>query len=149
MTWYPTVPQKKFKAKAYREHPSVDFKTLTPTQVQTLTGNRSVHKWLEDPEFAEWFHNADHNKQLLEAGVESAIQALIEIIEDPEHRQRVAAADKLLAYAGYTPASKREVTYKDADIEKMSEAELKAFIQRNLEELHGGTETKEDTDPRH
>lgn len=144
-----STPQRKFKAKLHSEHAGVDFRSLTPVQLQTLTGNRSVVKWLaESEDFAEWLFNPDHNKQLLEAGVESAINALLEIIEDPEHRQRVAAADKLLAYAGYTPTSKREVTYRDADIAKMTEAELKDFIAQNLGVVDG-VQTEDDTDPRH
>jgi len=140
MSFTPTLPQSKFKASLYAKHPRVQVSELTPQQLQTLTGNRSVVRWAEQEGFLEWLAEKDTVKRLLEATSESAVKCLMNIITEtdvgPTGRvtaaNQVAAARLILEYAGFTPPSHRVVEYRDKDIEKMSETELKEFIATNL-----------------
>lgn len=152
LKWQPTKPQRKFKARAYQQNPKVDFSKLTPLEVQTLTGNRSVKTWMTDEktgwEFRDWFYNKNYAKQLLESGAEIAVQELIGILENPDMGPRgevtaaakVNAAKTLLDYAGYAPAKINE-KYLDQAIQDMDESQLEEFVRRNSVKVVNGGET--------
>jgi hypothetical protein len=140
MTFNPSLPQSKFKASLYAKHPKIVVSELTPQQLQTLTNNRSVVKWAEQEGFLEWLGEKDTVRRLLEATSESAVACLMSIVTEtdvgPAGRvtaaNQVAAARLILEYAGFTPPSHKVVEYRDKDIEKMTETELKDFIATNL-----------------
>lgn len=139
LPWEPSLPMRKFRAKAHREHPETDFGSLTPLQVQTLTNNRSVVRWAEDPatgaQFWEWFCNRDYNRQQLEATADLAIRRLYDVLANPEARagDLIAAAREILKFADYTPSTKKEVIVSDKILQDKSEDELREFIRE-----HGG-----------
>lgn len=113
----------------------MNFETLTATEIQTLTGNRSVVGWIEDgSEFDEWFCNRDHNRQRLEAAAELAIDIFEQTMADPEARSsdKLAAAREIMKYADYTPTQRKEVVYKDKTIGDMSDEELRSYIDSNI-----------------
>ena len=138
--WKPSQPQRKFKARAYRENPKAKFQDMTPTQVQTLTGNRSCQGWFDEEEFRDWFLNQDYTRQLLEAGSEVAVQRLLEILDETEVGPReavtsgtqVAAAKLILEMANYAPAKRKEVVFKDKDIDGMDKDQLQDYVNDNI-----------------
>jgi len=136
----PSAPQAKFKAKLYAEHPTVNPAALTPQQLQTLTGNRSVVRWCQEEGFLDWLAEKDTVKRLLEAGAETAVKRLLDIIADdsvgPQGRvtaaSQVAAAKLILEFAGFSPPNHKIVEYRDKDINEMSAKELRDFVTKNL-----------------
>lgn len=136
----PSLPQSKFKSQLYAKHPNLSLADHNPTSLQTLTGNRSVVKWSQEEGFWDWLSEKETVRRLLEASSESAVKRLLDIVTEesvgPAGRvtaaNQVAAARLILEFAGFTPPSHKVVEYRDKDIEKMSENELKEFIASNL-----------------
>lgn len=143
--WRPSTPQRKFKARAYRQYAKINFAELTAVQIQTLTGCRSIQAWFENPSFVDWFLNKDHTRQLIEAGSEIALKRLIEILEctgeqvgprgEVTAAAQVQAAKTLLELSEYAPTKRREIIFKDKDINDMNEDELRDFIQARAKAL--------------
>jgi len=136
----PSRHQMRFKRKAYADHKDVDWTTLSPVDIQTLTGNRSVQRWCEDPQFVGWFTEPDIVATELQLGAEDAVRALREVVNaddiGPDGRfsgaNYVSAATKLLELAGYTPPAQKIIQFKDAEIDKMSDQELREFVGKNI-----------------
>lgn len=131
----------RFKQRTYKEHKDVDWSSLSAVEIQTLTGNRSVQRWLnEDQGFKDWFEETEIVATELQLGAEEAVRALREVVTSeevgPDGRfsgaNYVSAAVKLLELAGYTPPTHKVVEYRDADIANKSEEELREFIKKNL-----------------
>jgi hypothetical protein len=136
----PTKPQARFKTQLYAKHPNINLSDYTPVKLQTLTGNRSVQTWAEDAEFWTWLCDKESVRRALEAGAEDAVELLLTVINEPDvgpqgrvtAANQIAAARLILEFAGFTPPSHKVVEYRDKDIEKMNENELKEFITKNL-----------------
>jgi hypothetical protein len=113
---------------------------LNNSQISRLAGDANMTTYLSDPEFYDWFMNEKSEEDLLKAGAEGAIRCLIDIISGTQEVKsataQVTAARILLDMAGYGPKHKPEVVYKDAEIGKMSEEELKDYIQKQGEILN-------------
>ena len=138
----PTLPQSKFKASLYaRFKDKLDWSVLDGIKLQTLTGSRSVAKWWDDDEqFRDWVQEKDTVDLMLKSSAEISIDRLRDIVlEDsvgPTGRvtaaSQVAAARLLLEFAGYAPASHKVIEYRDKEIEKMSEVELRDYVRKNI-----------------
>lgn len=139
----PSRHQMRFKKKAYKDFKDYDWSDMTPVQIQTLTGNRSVQKWCEDPAFREWFDEGDIVNTELQMGAEDAVRALREVVNSEDvgpdgqftGANYVSAAVKLLELAGYTPPTHKVVEYKDKDIAGKSDAELQDMITKLQKQL--------------
>lgn len=135
-----TTPQAKFKAKLYAAHPNCNPLELTPQQLQTMTGNRSVVRWCTEEGFLEWLAEKDTVKRLLDAASETAVKRLLDIVAEdsigPQGRvtaaSQVAAAKLILEFAGFSPPNHKIVEYRDKDINEMSAKELREFVNKNL-----------------
>ena len=136
----PSLPQAKYKAKLHAEHKQLDWATLDGKGLQTLTGNRSVQGWWADEEFRDWLKEQNTDKLLIAATTVDAIERLRAIILEDDvgpggkvtAASQVAAARIIMEFAGLAPATHKVVEYKDKDIEKMNEIELKEFIAKNV-----------------
>ena len=110
---------------------------MDDAEIARVAGSVDIQLALKNAEFKSWFLDQNTNQALLEAGAESAIRRLIDIVEmsgsdlmgkDSEVKaaDQVRAIDMLLKYAGY--GSKEAQVNVGKDLEKMSSAELDAYI---------------------
>lgn len=140
----PTNAQRKAKQRFWRKVAMAggnsDPAKLTDQQIARLSGDQMMVHYLGDAEFHDWFLNEKAEEDMIKAGAESAIQALMEIIgggnEEVKPAVQVAAAKILLEMAGYGPKQQKEVVYKDQEVSKMSEEELRSFIQSQTEKIN-------------
>jgi hypothetical protein len=102
--------------------------------IARLCGSQTLAPLLSDPETYDWFLDEKFEEDLIKGASEDAIQALINIAtgvqETKSAQAQVSAAKILLDIAGYSAKPTKEIVYKDEDIGKMSEAELKEFIKQ-------------------
>ncbi len=123
-----------------KQNTNADPSKLTSTQIARLAGDIKLVSFLADPEFYEWFMEEKSEEDLLKAGAENAIRCLMDIISGNQEVKsasaQVTAAKILLEMAGYGPKQSKEVVYKDEQIAKMSEDELKEFISKQSEHLN-------------
>ena len=136
--------QKKSKQQFWRrsakQATNADPHKLTNIQIARLAGDASLTTYLADPIFYDWFMNEKSEQDLLKSGAEGAIRCLIDIISGAQEVKsataQVTAAKILLDMAGYGPNKTKEIVYKDQEIGKMSEDELKDYIQKQSEGLN-------------
>lgn len=139
----PSTAQRKAKQRFWRKVNATGGDNsphkLTNQQIARLSGDINIATYLQDPEFHDWFMNEKADEDLIKAGAEGAIRRLMAIIEGHDEEVKppvqVAASKILLEMAGYG-AKQKEVVYKDAEIAKMSEEELRAYIQQQTEKVN-------------
>lgn len=118
---------------------------MDDAEIARVAGSVDIQLALKSAEFRAWFLDADANKALIEAGVDSAIRRLIDIVEmsgsdligkDAEAKtsDQVRAAEMLLRFAGYGP-TKDQPGSLGKDLDKMSAAELDSFIASKSKKL--------------
>lgn len=145
----PSQLQREIKARFWaraKDNPLVDPASLSHQQAALIAQHTSLPQWLSSPEFAAWFFNKDSARHRLEAGVEVAIERLVEIVRSRDvgpkgevtAASQVNAAKLLLEFAGYAPPSRKEVIFKDKDILEMDEQKLRAFIDTSVRQLPEG-----------
>lgn len=112
-----------------------DPKSLPLGEICKYSGSQSVRTWIKDDEWADWFFNEDSAKQLIEAGIEVAVQSLIDICTADRDKTltgaaQVNAAKALLEFGGYAPPKTKVVEYADKSIANLSEEELTEYIAK-------------------
>lgn len=151
----PTPSQREVKARFWArasENPLIDPASLPVARVAEIAQSAAVRTWMADPTFAAWFLNKDSARHQIEAGVEIAVQRLVEILRSTDvgpkgsvtAAAQVNAAKLLLEYAGYAPPSRREVVFHDKQIQGMDEPALRAYIDANVRQLDPRQETPDD-----
>lgn len=134
----------------------MDGTTLPVARAAQLAQSSSLVTWMTDPGFAAWFYNKDSARHQIEAGVEIAVQRLVDILRSTDvgpkgsvtAAAQVNAAKLLLEYAGYAPPSRREVTFQDKTVASMDESQLRAYIAANTKHLAAsGQEDIDNEDP--
>lgn len=131
-----TEGQRRAKQRFWRRQKAqgtnADPTKLTNAQIARLAGDQNLAIFLADPNFHDWFMNEKVEDDLLKSAAEGAIRCLIEIVQGTQEVKavtaQVTAAKILLDMAGFGPKNTKEVVFKDAEIGKMSEEELKAYI---------------------
>jgi hypothetical protein len=139
-----TDGQRKAKQRFWRrikaQGTNADPTKLTNIQIARLAGAQKLTTYLGDPLFHDWFLNERAEEDLIKSGAEGAIKCLMDIISGAQEVKsataQVTAAKILLDMAGYGAQQKKEIVYKDAEIGKMTEDELKDYIQRQAERLN-------------
>ncbi len=148
MQFSPTPLQREVKARFWaraNENPLIDPTILTAARIAGIAACQSVVRWFDEPGFEAWFRNKDAARHQIEAGVEIAVSRLVEILQERQvgpkeavtSATQVSAAKLLLEYAGYAPASRREVVFQDKTIQGMDEGQLRAYIAANMPALPG------------
>lgn len=118
---------------------------MDDAEIARVAGSVDIQLALKNAEFRAWFLDVDANKALIEAGVDSAIRRLIDIVEmsgsdligkDAEAKtsDQVRAAEMLLRFAGYGPQKEASGSL-GKDLDKMSAAELDSFIASKSKKL--------------
>ena len=134
-----TQKQRSAKARFWRTVATKPF-VSEPAQlplgdVCKYSGTQSVRTWLKDEQFSDWFFNPDSAKQLIEAGIEIAVQSLIDICSSEFSKSvtgtsKVNAAKTLLEFGGYAPPKTKVVEYADKSIANLTEDELTEYIAK-------------------
>lgn len=113
---------------------------LSNIQIARLAGDQNLTTYMADPLFHDWFMNENSEEDLLKSGAEGAIRCLMDIISGAQEVKsataQVTAAKILLDMAGFGAKQQKEVVFKDEQIGKMSEDELKDYIQKQSERLN-------------
>lgn len=140
-----TAHQREMKARFWSRveiNPLLEPSRMSNAAVAQVTGSPMINTWFKDLAFRDWFFSKDTARHKIEAGVEVAVNRLIEILESRDVGPRgavtaaaqVNAAKLLLEFAGYAPASRKEVIFHDKDVLDMDEAELKAFVAKQVKQ---------------
>ncbi len=135
-----TAAQHKAKQRFWRRVRAEGFLTtpdkLTLAQIARLAGDQKLAILLEDPAFHDWFMNDHAEMDLIKAGAESAIRALLDIVTGVEEAKnpavKVSAAKILLDMAGFGAKNVKEPAVSDEQLSKMTEQELKTLIAKNI-----------------
>ena len=143
----PTRQQKLAKARFWQrasKNTTLVVEELSDAQIAQLAGTPDIQLALKKDEFRSWFLDVDANAALLEAGVDSAIRRLIDIVEmsgsdlmgkDAEAKasDQVRAADLILRYSA--TLAKSDGASGSKDIDKLTQAELDSFIKEKSKRL--------------
>lgn len=131
------VAKQRFWRRVKAQGTNADPTKLSNMQIARLAGDQNLTIYLVDPTFHDWFLNEKSEEDLIKAGAEGAIRCLLDIISGAQEvksaQAQVAAARILLDMAGYGPNKTKEIVYKDAEIGKMSEEELREYIQKQAD----------------
>lgn len=119
-----------------------DIASPSKAHIEKYSGVRDCSAWVAQDGFLEWFLNKESGKDLLESGVEAAIQEVLLILDapsdgekgSPKPSDKINAAKLLLEYAGYAPTKKAEVDVKERKVQEMSEEELNKMLSKALAE---------------
>ena len=130
----PTSTQAKLKAKfwtRFQPGPLVNTGTLTLAKAAEITGSTQLKKWWYIPGFLEWFMNKEEERERLKYLFNKGLDTIENILDNPEANANAKAnIIKMLAemngYLGKKPIEK----FADESINKMSEAQLKEFLER-------------------
>lgn len=119
--------------------------TLTPEELDklALTRRGSIRKWSEaQPDFLSWLLDEGDTKRRIKVAGQRAIERLEEMLDLPLGSGRdgdsiapkdlLKAAELAAGLADMEPASRKEVVYKDASIEKIMEEMSEDEINEQL-----------------
>ncbi len=131
----PTSSQAKLKARfwtRFQPGPLVSPSNITMTTALEVTGSAQMRKWWHEPGFVEWFTNREEERERLKYLFHKGLNTIENILDNPEANANAKAnIIKMLAemngYLGKKPVEK----FADEDINKMSEAQLKAFLEKH------------------
>lgn len=120
---------------------------MSMAEVSRVAGDAELVLLLANDQFKSWFMDEDTNRNVLEAGVSSAIGKLVDIVNIDLDELRlgeskaiklgdvVRACEIMLKYAGYEPIRNKIIEVADRDIGKMNEAELDNFLNARLKSV--------------
>jgi len=137
-----------FWAKA-KDNPLVDPNSITLATVQQLLGNTKVSKLWHLDGFAAWFSNGEEWRQKLEYALNVALDEMIDLLRNPGTMgsAKVRAFEVIARLADREPARVKEVKVLDDDIKKMSQKQLREFIEKHTGQLkEGQTSTQAKTE---
>jgi len=117
--------------------PLEEPENMSIAKVAQLCGCNAYREWNSLEGFRDWFFNRESAKDLLMAASEEAVYKLWELVSAESGKlftptAQVNAAKTLLEYGGFAPPKTKSVVFSDDAINKMSEAELTKFIDKEL-----------------
>ncbi len=140
----PTRTQHRAKARfhvAVAKNPMLtDLEQISRPKLSRLAGVKDVSLWCKNVEFLPWFLNKDYNRELLESGVQPAIERAIAIIKAPSDGEKgspkpsdqLKATQMLLDYAGYGPKHNKPKDDVDAP---MTDEEAEKVINERMKRI--------------
>ena len=135
----PTDTQRKTKAKLMgilADNPLYSIEDLTVDVAVELTKDRRLYKWnKENPQFIEWLRNRNEFRQRLEHLIDRALDRAEQILANDEAKEaaQVALIKILMEMGNRFPTKTKEVKYLDAAIGKMSDDEVRKYIEKHME----------------
>jgi len=153
-TFRPTEAQRRAKAAlmAALSDPTCavfDVKAISSGQAAALCNNESVLTWWKQPGFKPWLLNKDETRQKIKYLTDKALEAVAQVLEDPDPRasgSKVNILKILLQYEASEIQTKTNTRFDSMDI-----VQLRAFLKQNahlirplLEEGKSGTVPSEE-----
>ena len=130
----PSANQSKIKARfwtRYQPGPFSSPENMTMAEALEVTGSAQLRKWWAVPGFTEWFMNRDEERERLKYLFNKGLDTMESMLDNPDTNANAKAnLIKMLAemngYLGKKPVEK----FADEDINKMSENQLKTFLEK-------------------
>lgn len=130
----PSIPQKKVKARfwtRYQPGPFTSSESITAAFIAKITGSTGIRGWWSKPGFKDWFLNQDEQKEKINFLFDKALLSLEQILDNPDANPNakingIKMLAEMTGYLGKKPVEK----FADDDINKMSESQLVAFIEK-------------------
>lgn len=139
----PNKAQRMAKARMYKwlaEHTEIDMDNMTIQAQSSASKATNLGEWLGKEGFADWWWEKDTVLTKVVAGVEIAVERLLDIIETPKEdigpratvstKDILAAADKLFQLADLYPKKKVVEKFLDKQLESMDAEETTAELKR-------------------
>ncbi len=134
--YQPNQAQRLAKARMYRwlnEHVTVNLEDMTASAMSTACKAPSLDRWFTNEGFAEWWFEKSTAHTKVAAGVEIAVERLLEIISTPADKigpkeavsmkDILAAADKLFLLADLYPKKRIVEKFLDKKLDAMDAEE--------------------------
>jgi hypothetical protein len=133
-TFRPTDSQRKAKAAllAFLADPETmlfDLKSLSVDRAISLTGIPALRTWWNQPGFRAWFINKEESRQKIKYLTDKALEAAVQILDDPDPRASSAKVNilkTLLAYEAQEQTQKTNTKFDNMDINQ-----LRGFLKQN------------------
>lgn len=133
-TFRPTDSQRKAKAAllAFLADPETmlfDLKSLSVDRAISLTGIPALRTWWNQPGFRAWFINKEESRQKIKYFTDKALEAAVQILDDPDPRASSAKVNilkTLLAYEAQEQTQKTHTKFDNMDINQ-----LRGFLKQN------------------
>ena len=129
----PSSSQAKVKARFWTRYQTgpLAASSLSITEIQRITGSSSIPKWWAEPGFPEWFLNKDEERERLRYLFNRGLDTMEEILCNPEANANAKAnIIKMLAEMNGYLGKRPEEKFADEQINKMSENQLIAFLEK-------------------
>lgn len=131
----PTPAQKKLKAKFWARYipsPLSDPKQLTLSEAVQVTEDNKLSKLWAQPGFQSWFANRDENRERLEYLFTLALDTAEDLLlsETTQASAKVNMIKVLAELANKFPNKFQQEKFVDDEINRMSELQLKAWLER-------------------
>jgi hypothetical protein len=131
LEFVPNDLQSRVKARFYRRieemSHQVDKETVFASRdlVVQMAGTDRILAWLEKPDFAAWFVDAEYMVDTIRSLQQSAVKVVADVLksDDATEGDRLKAARMLLELGDQFPGKKSEYRFIDDRIEGMSEAD--------------------------
>ena len=127
------------KSRLYKhlsENKGVSIEDMTIEAMQTAAKARNLAEWMGKDGFQEYWYEAGSSSVRIAAGVEMAVEKLLEIVNTPKHeigpkmavsnKDILAAADKLFQLADLYPKKRVEKIFLDKQLNAMDAEEVGA-----------------------
>jgi hypothetical protein len=112
---------------------------LTLSLAQSLTGDSRLKRWWESEEgFQDWLRDKDELTTRLEYLIQLSLSSVEDVLlsSDPKTANaKVQILKTLLEATGKMQSRQVQVKYADAEIEKLSAPQLRAFIEQQQKKL--------------
>ena len=133
-TFRPTEAQRRAKAAlmAALSDPTCavfDVKAISSGQAAALCNNESVLTWWKQPGFKPWLLNKDETRQKIKYLTDKALEAAVQILDDPDPRASSAKVNilkTLLSYEAQEQSLKTNTKFDNMDINQ-----LRGFLKQN------------------
>lgn len=123
----------------YMTGPMTDPSTVSLTEAMEVTQDPKLAKYWAISGFKEWFLNRDENRERLEYLYVLALDAAEEILTNPE--AQASAKVNMIKVIGELsnkfPNRYQQEKFTDDEINKMSELQLKAWLEKRGVQLNG------------
>ncbi|TGN99699.1 hypothetical protein PN36_34995 [Candidatus Thiomargarita nelsonii] len=133
----PSSEQRRTKAAfwvRHAENPLVSADKITLSFAQQITRDSRLKNWWKSSGFLEWFTNQDEFRQRVEYLAHLALDAIEDILLDPEGNQnaKVNTAKLIIEASNKMPPRVKVEKVLDERINKMGRDQLDAYLRKNL-----------------
>ena len=136
----PTPDQALVKSRIHsglRDQPWLDASKLTVAELCQRADEPRLKTWLADAEFRSWLLDANTVRAKIDAALERAVDALCDIVSDPDVGPRgkvtaasvVRAAEVLAQLGGLYPEKTKTVVFADRELAALDETQLESQIK--------------------